>query len=83
LKYPELDLDSRRKVWKTFLRSLQVDTHEISSEYLDSLARLDMNGRQIKNAVKMAGLLASSDSGGLNAGHIATVLRILKLTDTE
>lgn len=37
---------------------------------------MEINGRQIKNVVKSAGLLARSEKGPLKADHVRTVLRI-------
>ena len=48
----------------------------ISDSEIDEFVQMDLNGRQIKNVVKSAGLLALSERGPLNAEHIRTVLRI-------
>jgi SpoVK/Ycf46/Vps4 family AAA+-type ATPase len=77
LPYPELSMESRRKVWTNFLNSLKVDTQAVDEKALDTLAALDLNGRQIKNVVKMAGLLAIAEGGKLTSGHIDTVAGIV------
>ncbi|PYI16413.1 P-loop containing nucleoside triphosphate hydrolase protein [Aspergillus violaceofuscus CBS 115571] len=54
LQYPDLDAVSRRRIWAQFLRS----TADVTEAQLDSLAELELNGRQIKNLLKTAHLLA-------------------------
>ena len=48
----------------------------ISDHSLDELAQLDLNGREIKNIVKTARLLASRKKTALEVEHIHTVLRV-------
>ena len=43
---------------------------------LKALAEMDMNGREIKNIVKTARLLASQKKMPLAMEHVATVLRV-------
>jgi SpoVK/Ycf46/Vps4 family AAA+-type ATPase len=51
--------------------------HEISQADLDNLARtLTLNGRQIKNVLKTAQLLALRRGEGLNKEHIKLVLKV-------
>lgn len=51
--------------------------HEISDSDLDHLARtLTLNGRQIKNVLKTAQLLALRRGEGLNKDHIKLVLKV-------
>ena len=50
--------------------------HTISSRDIDALARLHMNGRQIKNVLKTAQLLAQKRGEGLSKRHIQTVLEV-------
>jgi ATP-dependent 26S proteasome regulatory subunit len=78
LSYSELNVESRRKVWTNFIQSLQVDKSAITDDVIESLAKVDLNGRQIKNVAKMAGLLAAHSGGILEPEHVHTVLRIGK-----
>ncbi|KAK8074286.1 AAA family ATPase [Apiospora phragmitis] len=58
LQYPELSTDAKTHIWNQFLSrapSSAVTTLEVSN-----LALLPLNGRQIKNIVKTASLLARS-----------------------
>lgn len=79
IEYPKLDFTSRLHVWGTFVRP-----HVESSQYasnitereLEKLAAEEMNGRQIKNVVKTARLLAAREGRKLALEDVETVLRI-------
>ncbi|PLB53426.1 putative AAA family ATPase [Aspergillus steynii IBT 23096] len=71
LHYNELDWTSRRHIWEQFLgRSTSVFT----TEQLDSVAEVELNGRQIKNALKTANLLAWAQGLEMKFEHVKTVL---------
>ena len=76
LKYPELTPVSRRRVWKNFIQTLQMDTSQITDTDLDQFAAADLNGRHIKNMVKMAGLLAAEGDQHLKPSHIEAMMGI-------
>lgn len=75
IKYADLTIKSRRQVWADFVG--QVPSQFTASE-LDELAQVALNGRQIKNLVKTAQLLALEDEKTLNKKHIDMVLSIEK-----
>ena len=54
LTYPNLDHAARRQIWSTFISSLPSGSCNIADIDFDELARTDMNGRDIKNVVKIA-----------------------------
>lgn len=79
MQYPELSASSRRHVWSNFLAASSKGTkHAFSDEDLDRLAGYTMNGREIKNVLKTAQLLASRKGVQLGAEHVETVLAIEK-----
>ncbi|KIW90878.1 uncharacterized protein Z519_08661 [Cladophialophora bantiana CBS 173.52] len=79
LSYPELTQELRHKIWKNFIQRMKVDTTQITDAHLDKFAALDLNGRQIKNTVKMAGLLAAQAADHcLTAEHVETMLTIVQ-----
>ncbi|KAJ4352210.1 uncharacterized protein N0V89_007557 [Didymosphaeria variabile] len=82
LNYKELSIASRRTVWKNFLENSPQE-HVITTEELDELARLDMNGRQIKNILKIARLLATRQNAKLDREHIMTTLEVTQHLHTE
>ena len=79
IDYPKLDLHSKKLIWQTFVRP-QSDAPRYGSNIrekdINSLAKTDMNGREIKNTIKTARLLASQKRVPLAMEHIATVLRV-------
>jgi SpoVK/Ycf46/Vps4 family AAA+-type ATPase len=60
LHYPELDADARRKIWVNFIDAAGVKT--FSAAQIDSLAQHRLNGRQIRNVVRLAQALARDDN---------------------
>lgn len=82
LDYQELTISSRKTVWKNFLDASPHD-HTITKQELDELARMNMNGRQIKNILKIARLLASRKDAKLNHDHIITTLEVTQHLHNE
>ena len=73
-KVPEGGDDDKESREQHLQRTLP---HEISETDLDNLARtLTLNGRQIKNVLKTAQLLALRRGEGLNKEHIKLVLKV-------
>jgi len=60
MEYPDLKATSLRQIWTT---SLQASSrkNEVDAKSLDLLADINLNGRQIKNVLKTAGLLAAKE----------------------
>ncbi|UZP41896.1 hypothetical protein NXS19_009712 [Fusarium pseudograminearum] len=84
LEYPALDASARESVWRGFLSraiTLQAtaegdSAHTITEEEIKALAGLDLNGRQIKNVLKTANLLACHKEEKLGFKHLRIVLRV-------
>lgn len=72
LKFEDLDHSARSSVWKNFLRSMPNNVHEND---VSTLAEAKLNGRQIKNVIKMASLLAHSEGETLCTEHLETMLQ--------
>lgn len=85
LDYPELNIDSRRTVWANFLAQAKAQGQEntITEKQLDKLALMSMNGRQIKNVLKTAQLLARRREQTLSHNHIVTVLDVTQHLHNE
>lgn len=85
MQYQELSVSSRRQVWVNFLHAASSKVaagarqqHAFSDADLDRLADYTMNGREIKNVLKTAKLLAGKQGVGLGVQHVETVLKIEK-----
>ena len=75
MAYPELCTASRRQIWANFLKMNSKDS-EISERDLDILAEVKLNGRQIKNVIKIAFLLSLRRKTPLKLENIRTILAI-------
>ncbi|KAF4810157.1 hypothetical protein CGCSCA5_v010820 [Colletotrichum siamense] len=77
INYPALDFDSRLHVWKVFIDRRKADgsgaleprQFRLEEEDFKALAKLELNGREIKNVVKTASLLAVRDGAPLGMEH--------------
>ena len=76
LQYEELNLSSRYQIWKTFLGVSASETGCFSEENLQTLSEIPMNGRQIKNVIKTAQLLASSKGQPVSFDNVEVVTRL-------
>ncbi|PAV22548.1 AAA family ATPase [Pyrrhoderma noxium] len=74
--YPDLNFDSRKQIWKTFLSRAMDQQDDISREDMDKLATHEMNGRQIKNVVSSAQCIALEAESPLLVEHINAVLEV-------
>jgi SpoVK/Ycf46/Vps4 family AAA+-type ATPase len=77
MAYPELTASSRRHIWDNFLQGLDARGGFEDAD-LDQLAEVEMNGRQIKNVLKSAALLAARKRDGLARKYVDVVLAIEK-----
>jgi hypothetical protein len=82
LAYKNLDASSRRHVWSQFL-ARTANTEKFSDAELDELAKAELNGRQIKNMLKTAGLLAWSRETTLKFEHVKVVLGLRKINSLK
>jgi len=76
IRYPALDVAARKLVWKNFLSFLPGRPQLLEAE-MEALAEQNMNGREIKNVVKAAQLLASGEKKALAMENITTVLQVM------
>lgn len=77
MAYPDLTKESRKHIWANFLTG-STREHEFSERDLDELAEVELNGRQIKNVLKTAQLLASRRKCALKREFVETILAIEK-----
>ncbi|KAM7197818.1 P-loop containing nucleoside triphosphate hydrolase protein [Naviculisporaceae sp. PSN 640] len=74
--YPKLAKESRASIWRTFLGKVSQEfLQEISaSGALEKFASKDINGRQIKNVVRMAQARAVSDGEKVSEKYVEEAL---------
>jgi SpoVK/Ycf46/Vps4 family AAA+-type ATPase len=80
LGLPLLDEDSRRDIWKIFIKDLQ-GTHRDSRKDLlkhvnAKLGKCNLNGRQIRNCVRTALALADQSQEPISARHLDDVVKM-------
>lgn len=73
-KYPELDKQTRIKIWHNLLRACDITT--LSENDINYLANISLNGREIKNMIRMGIALSKNDDTPLNMECIQTILNI-------
>lgn len=79
MAYPDLNAESRRVIWVNFLKSLGEDVlNNFDDKDLDELGTVELNGRQIKNVLKSASLLAARKKDMLARKYVDIVLAIEK-----
>jgi len=79
LHFTELSTESKVQVWKAFLRKVSALAEDgieggITEEQITELSTRDINGRQIKNAVRTAQSLAIAKGQKLACGHVLQTL---------
>lgn len=82
ISYPELDQQARLRVWRNMIDLLPPGKVGLEAEDLEYLSNQAMNGREIKNVIKAAQLLANGQDSPLNLDHVHTVLRITQIGAT-
>ena len=79
IRYPDLDARARRLVWENFLkkaREVYQRGVEVSTEEVDQLSQRTLNGREIRNVVKSAQLLAARAKEPLRKKHLDVVWKV-------
>ena len=78
MHYDELSYSSRRHVWENLVTASKRKDHGFRDFELDALGDWKLNGREIKNVLKTAQLLASRQGDELQFQHVMIVLQIEK-----
>ena len=78
LKYEGLSPEARKRVWKTFIDRVKavegIAVSPLTDSNYESLARKNLNGRQIKNLTRAAQALAVDEGRPLSMDHIKCVV---------
>ncbi|KAL4986817.1 P-loop containing nucleoside triphosphate hydrolase protein [Aspergillus falconensis] len=80
LHYPTLDEASRRRIWSNFVTRLNRTNPEAKAdqilERLDELGTFKLNGREIRNSIRTAMLLAEFRGESLQYSHLQDVIDV-------
>jgi len=77
LRYNALTAASRKELFVNFIGRTSKNPPVFDDEVLNRLAAVDINGRQIKNAVRTASALARDEGVALNEEHLQSVLETI------
>jgi hypothetical protein len=87
LRYGELTSKAKKSVWKTFLDKVKaiegIKCQHFLVEDYERLSRRNLNGRQIKNAVRTAQALALNEDKPLSMDHIIKVLDVAETFERD
>ena len=85
LHLPKLSEESRRQVWSTFLNQLEAGSvDDITTSQLEQLAKRELNGRQIRNAIRTAQSLSMARDHKVRFTHFVEALNAMEeSTETE
>lgn len=83
LLYPKLNEMQRLQIWRNFIGMLRCKTLELADvedleRHLAKLARIDINGRQIRNVITMARHLAKFKGEITRYEHVQTAVESLQ-----
>lgn len=80
IHYPKLPRTSRQSLWYLFLSRSSAESAESlkADGTLDRIADEELNGRQIKNVVRLAYSLALDENSLIKPHHVATALEPMK-----
>ena len=71
LNYPEMDKDTRQAIWHNLMRAAGLGHIDMGDLDIGTI-----NGRQIKNAIRLSQTLAKSEGVEVNADHLRKTLAI-------
>lgn len=82
LHYENLTRQQRSKIWGNFIRRLSVtESESVDTEtlfkHVEELAKLEMNGREIRNALTTARQLALYKKKRMDFGHLRHVIKVV------
>jgi AAA+ superfamily predicted ATPase len=87
LRYADLDHKAKKSIFRIFIERVRVlektEMMPFSEEDYNTLARQNLNGRQIKNTIRTAQALAVNKGEPLSMRHIREVLDVLQRFDQD
>lgn len=80
IKYNDLDKKTRTQVWKNLLHAASVSIDDTTIDSLSEITTADgkqINGRQIKNAIRMAQCITHSKKESITLNHLEKVIKMM------
>jgi AAA+ superfamily predicted ATPase len=82
IRYTDLTVDSRRQIWRNFCKKVPGGV-DVTDKGFEELAETDLNGRQIKNAIKAAESLAAFDGVKLDLKQLLQITKIQAMFESD
>jgi len=82
IRYTDLSVDSRKQIWRNFCGMVPGGV-DIDEKGLSTLAETELNGRQIKNAIKAAESLAAFDEAKLDLKQLLQITKIQAMFESD
>ena len=85
IKYEALPISTRRELFEAFIRRSQptCESEVLGDRFLERLAAGELNGREIKNVVRMAQALALTANKRLGRKHLDVALNVMKKANDD
>lgn len=85
IKYHPLSVETRRSIWKTFIGNAEgsADCEPFSDSMLNGLAKHQLDGRMIKNAVRMAHALANDEGVKMGITHLTMAVEGMQMFEQD
>lgn len=80
IEYQNFDNNTRKQIWKNLLNAANIKLEEDVIDQLTDLKTpdgLEINGRQIKNAIRMAQCLAFNKNATVNFDYLSKVIKMM------
>lgn len=74
-EYNELNESNRFEVFSNLLKKAKMD---LPTDDIVALSKLELNGREIKNLIRLAGILAFDEKNAVSISHFNKIIRIMK-----
>jgi AAA+ superfamily predicted ATPase len=82
IRYTDLTVESRKQIWRNFCGMVPGGV-DVDERGLATLAENDLNGRQIKNAIKAAESLAAFDGAKLDLKQLLQITKIQAMFESD
>lgn len=81
IRLPGLNIEARKSLWENLLKENKIKHGLVEADF-QSLAEIDVNGREIKNALKSGILMARKAKEPVSMTQLRVVLDILTVSKT-
>ena len=80
LQYTDLSDSAKEEIWRGFLSKVEstaLGMEDITAGEIQELSKIELNGRQIKNVVKIAVSLANDEKQPLSLANLRRAMKVV------